>query len=56
MVFADAEMPTIGLGFTVMVVFEVPIHPKVVPVTLYIVVEVGATVIGFAVPKPLPHK
>ena len=41
----DAEAVTVGVGLTVTVTVAVPVHPSaVVPVTEYVVVEVGETV------------
>jgi len=36
----------VGDGFTVIVTCAVPVHPLVVPVTVYVVVAAGETVIG----------
>jgi hypothetical protein len=32
--FTDGVMLTVGLGFTVIVIFAVSVHPAVVPVTV----------------------
>ena len=32
--FADAEMLTVGFGFTLTVILAVPVHPAEVPVTV----------------------
>jgi hypothetical protein len=48
---------TIGNGFTVTVLVVVFVHPLVaVPVTVYVVVEVGLTTIGFVFGGPLDHE
>ena len=47
---------TVGKGFTVTTHEAVPVHPfPSVPVTLYVVVVVGLTTLGFPAPKPLSH-
>jgi hypothetical protein len=51
-VSSEAERETTGLGFTFRVRDDVPVHPKEVPVTVYVVVVRGVSVRGFAVPKP----
>ena len=43
----------VGEGLTVTVAIAVPVHPLVVPVTVYEVVVVGETVYGFAVEPPV---
>jgi len=49
----DAEAVTVGVGFTVTVTDFVPVQPAVlVPVTAYVVVEVGDTVLELPVPNP----
>jgi hypothetical protein len=45
----------VGNGFTVTVATAVAEHPELVPVTVYEVVLVGVTVIGFEV-EPLLHE
>jgi len=45
-----------GIDFTVTVLVAVPVHPFVVPVTLYSVVEPGVTIFGFPDPNPLSHE
>jgi hypothetical protein len=37
---------TTGVGPTVIVIVAVPVHPPVVPVTVYVVVEAGVVVHG----------
>jgi len=45
----DGELTVIvGLGFTVTVDTAVPVHPAVVPVTVYVVVAEGEAVAVFA--------
>lgn len=41
----------LGLGFTVTVTVAEPVQPEVVPVTVYVVVEVGFTVFELPVPR-----
>lgn len=49
----DAVATTVGSGFTVTVTVAVPEQPAaVVPVTLYVVVVVGLTVLGLSVEPP----
>ena len=49
----DAEAVTVGIGFTVTVTDFVPVQPAVlVPVTAYVVVEVGDTVLELPMPNP----
>lgn len=47
-----AEAVTDGAGFTVMATVLVPVQPLVVPVTVYVVVDVGVTVT--LLPERLP--
>jgi hypothetical protein len=46
---------TFKLGFIPTVAIAVPVHPNVVPVTVYVVVTTGLTVIGF-VAAPVLHE
>jgi len=49
----DAEAVTVGVGLTVTVTDFVPVQPSVlVPVTVYVVVLVGETVLELPVPRP----
>jgi len=41
-----------GLGFTVKVTVELPVHPEVVPVTVYVVVFAGETVVCVPINEP----
>jgi hypothetical protein len=38
------------------VVLVEPVHPKLVPVTVYVVVDTGLSIKGFEVPRPPLHK
>lgn len=53
--FAEAEMPALGIGLTLIVMVAVPVHPNDVPVMVYVVVEEGVTDNGVEVPNPLLH-
>ena len=46
-----AEANTVGNGFTVTLTVAVPVHPELVPVTVYVVVLVGVTVLELPEPK-----
>jgi hypothetical protein len=51
-----AEAVTVGNGFTVTVTVAVPVHPAVlVPVTVYVVVELGYTVLLDPLPRLCDH-
>jgi hypothetical protein len=50
-----ALIVTTGMGFTVTVTLFVPVHPEVVPVTEYVVVEEGETEMP-AVVCPVLHR
>jgi hypothetical protein len=53
MLVLEAEMVTVGEGFTVMVRVAVFVHPLAeVPVTVYVVVVVGETVTVVPVSEP----
>jgi hypothetical protein len=48
-----ADAVTVGNGFTVTLTVAVPVHPAaLVPVTVYVVVELGVTVLLAPVPNP----
>ena len=55
MVAGAAEAVTEGIGFTVTVTVAVPVHPAVVPVTVYVVVVPGETEM-LAVLPPVLHE
>lgn len=56
LILADAPLQIIfelvltvstGVGFTLTLTFVLPVHPEAVPVTVYMVVTAGFTLIGF---------
>ena len=51
----DGEIETVGKALTVTVADDVAVQPLVVPVTRYVVVELGETVVP-ATADPLLHK
>jgi len=55
MVAPDVVVVTVGEGLTVIMRVAVPVHPAVVPVTVYVVVPVGETVTVVPVSDPGIH-
>jgi hypothetical protein len=55
-IVAVPDAVTLGTAFTVMVTDAVFEHPAVVPVTMYVVVDAGETVVDADVPAPLFHE
>ena len=53
---ADELIPMTGLALVVTVMVAVPEQPAVVPVSAYVVVTLGVTVMEFEVPRPPDHR